>query len=161
MGMRLDLRDLSLRGGDRRETNYRVDLAPLIIGGAEYQVLLQNGVDFAVDRAAGGYLVNVSAKAKVYGPCARCLREAALELTAKEQEFAPADGGSWDEADLSPFIDDLVVDVEALAREAVILSLPAQLLCAPTCKGLCGQCGRDLNVGDCGCSGLEISQEMG
>jgi uncharacterized protein len=144
--MRLDLHDLPLRGGERHETNCGAELAPLILGGVEYLVVLPHGVDIAVDRAAGGYLVNVSAKAKLYGPCARCLCAVALEVG---------------EADLSPFIEDLVVDVEAIAREAVILALPAQMLCAPTCKGLCAQCGRDLNVGDCGCVGLEISQQMG
>jgi uncharacterized protein len=161
VGMRLDLHDLPLRGGERHETNCGAELAPLILGGVEYLVVLPHGVDIAVDRAAGGYLVNVSAKAKLYGPCARCLCAVALEVGAEEREFAPTAGGTWDEADLSPFIEDLVVDVEAIAREAVILALPAQMLCAPTCKGLCAQCGRDLNVGECGCVGLEISQQMG
>jgi len=159
--MRLDLHNLSLRGGERHETAHALDLAPIVLGGAQYRVLLPQGVDIAVDRVAGGYLVNVSADAKVYGPCARCLAEVVVELRAEEQEFAPTAGGSWDGSDLSPFIDDLVVDVEGIAREAVILALPDQLLCAPSCKGLCAQCGQDLNQGPCGCDALEISQPMG
>jgi uncharacterized protein len=106
-------------------------------------------------------LVNVSTDAKVYGPCARCLSDANVEVRAEEQEFAPTAGGTWDEADVSPFIEDLVVDVEGIAREAVVLALPDRVLCCPTCKGLCARCGRDLNMGDCGCEGLEISQQMG
>lgn len=161
MAIRLDLDDLCLGGGDRHQSVHAVDVAPIALGGAEYRVLIPNGVAIAVDRVAGGYLVKVSTDAKVYGPCARCLSEADVELRAEEQEFAPTAGGTWDEADVSPFIEELVVDIEGIAREAVILALPDQVLCAPTCKGLCAQCGRDLNLGDCGCEALEISQQMG
>jgi uncharacterized protein len=161
MAIRLDLDDLRLRGGERHESVHAVDLTPITLGGAEYRVLLPQGVGIAVDRVAGGYLVNVATDAKVYGPCARCLSQVALELRAEEQEFAPTAGGTWDEADVSPFIEGLVVDIEAIAREAVILALPGQVLCAPKCKGLCAQCGRDLNLEDCGCRALEISQQMG
>lgn len=161
MAIRLDLDDLCLRAGGRHDSVHAVDLRPVTLGGAEYQVLLGHGVEMAVERVAGGYLVNVSTDAKVYGPCARCLSEVVLELRAVEQEFAPTAGGTWDEADVSPFIRNLVVDVEAVAREAVILALPVQVLCAPGCRGLCAQCGRDLNLGDCGCRALEISQDMG
>jgi uncharacterized protein len=161
MLVRLDLDELCLRGGDRHQSVHAVDLAPIALGGAEYRVLLPHGAEISVDRVAGGYLVNVSTDAKVYGPCARCLSDANVEVRAEEQEFAPTAGGTWDEADVSPFIEDLVVDVEGIAREAVVLALPDRVLCCPTCKGLCARCGRDLNMGDCGCEGLEISQEMG
>jgi DUF177 domain-containing protein len=159
--VRIDLGGLSLRGGQRHEGAYAVELSPIVLGGAEYRALLPKGVDIVVERVAGGYLVDVSADARVYGPCARCLSEVALEVRAEEQEFAPTSGGDWEDADLSPFIQDLVVDVEALVREAVILALPDQVLCATTCKGLCVQCGHDLNSGACDCDPLEISQQMG
>lgn len=161
MAIHLDLDDLCPRGGDRHQSVYAVDLAPITLGGVPYRVLLPRGVEIAIERVAGGYLVNLSTEVKVYGSCARCLSEADVELRAEEQEFAPTAGGTWDEADVSPFIEDLVVDIEGLAREAVILALPDQVLCAPTCKGLCSQCGMDLNLGDCACGALEISQQMG
>jgi uncharacterized protein len=36
-------------------------------------------------------------------------------------------------------------------REAVLLEEPIRTLCADDCKGLCPQCGADLNSGPCGC----------
>ncbi len=44
------------------------------------------------------------------------------------------------------------VDVTEDLREAIMLSLPRFPLCDETCKGLCPQCGKDLNEGPCGCS---------
>jgi uncharacterized protein len=32
------------------------------------------------------------------------------------------------------------------------MDLPIQVLCDPNCRGLCSQCGANLNEGDCGCA---------
>ena len=149
--MFLDLTDLSLRGGERHEHRCSIDVAPVVLGGVCYQALLPEGATVTVDRVAGGFLVGVSMEARVYGPCARCLDEVVLEIHAEEQEFAATAKDGWQETDLSAFIKDLVVDVSGLVREALVLALPAQLVCAESCKGLCAQCGKDLNVGECGC----------
>ena len=44
-----------------------MDVAPVMLGGAEYRVLLPEGVDVYVNKVAGGYLVSVSGDARVYG----------------------------------------------------------------------------------------------
>jgi uncharacterized protein len=159
--MHLDLEHLSLRGGERHEYVSPLDTSPVVLGGADYQILLPDGIRVVVDRVAGGFLVEVSAEARVYGPCARCLNEVALEVRAEQQEFAPTATGGWKESELSAFIDDLVVDVGGIAREAVILAIPSQVLCSPSCKGLCPHCGHELNRGSCGCAALEISRPIG
>jgi uncharacterized protein len=150
--MFLDLTDLALRTGEHHERSCPVELAPLLLGGVSYEVLLPQGVTVAVDRAAGGFLITLATDAKIYGPCARCLDEVVLEVRAEQQEFAPTAQDRWDESDLSVFIDGMVVDVAGIAREAVILSLPAQVVCSPECLGLCSQCGKDLNQGPCECA---------
>ncbi|HLA80437.1 MAG TPA: DUF177 domain-containing protein [Thermoleophilia bacterium] len=148
---RVDLSDLALRGGERWERSFRIEMAPIILGGQSCEVLIPDGVTVAVDRVAGGFLVEVSVRASLCGPCERCLREAAIEVEAKEQEFVPTTKAGWDESELSPFIEDQVVDVSALGREAVVLALPSQVVCAEECRGLCQVCGQDLNVGQCDC----------
>jgi uncharacterized protein len=159
--MRLDLRDLRLRSGERYESVCGLDLAPATLGGVEYRVLLPEGATIQVERVAGGFLVRVSADANIYGPCARCLKEARIQVRAAEEEFAASAAGGWKESERSAFIEDLVVDVAGLTREAVLVALPEQMLCSSACKGLCAQCGHDLNEGPCGCEALEISQPMG
>ncbi len=154
--MNLDLESLSLRSGEHFEGVYAVDVAPVMLGGTRYDVLIPDGVDIVVDRLAGGYLVNLLAEVNLYGPCARCLSEAVLVVKAEQQEFAPTAKGGWEETELSPFIRDLVVDLHALVREAVVLALPPQIVCRPECEGLCPQCGRDLNKIRCDCSHDQI-----
>ena len=36
-------------------------------------------------------------------------------------------------------------------QEQVVLAFPLRVLCKPTCRGLCPQCGVDLNTEDCNC----------
>jgi uncharacterized protein len=154
--MLLDLAGLSLRSGERYESVLDIEVAPVTLGGARYDVLMPSGANVFVDRVAGGFLVKIIADVKLSGPCARCLEEVVLETRAEQQEFAPTAKGGWEETDLSPFIKGLEVDLSSLAREAVILALPLQFVCSLTCQGLCPRCGRDLNHGSCDCSAVEI-----
>ncbi len=156
--MLLNLADLALRGGERYGGSILSSSSPSCWEGSTYRVLVPGGVKVTVDRVTGGYLVSVALDAKMYGLCARCLGEAVIEVHAEQQEFAPTAKDGWEETDTSEFIKDLVVDVDGLAREALVLALPAQVVCSETCKGLCGHCGTDLNKGVCGCSAEEIDE---
>lgn len=159
--MYLNLDDLAIRGGERHRCTYSVDVAPVVLGGVSYQVLLPDGVTVAVDRVAGGFLVTLSLEARVYGPCTRCLGDVDLSVHAEQQEFAPTTVAGWAESESSVFIKDMILDVSGLAREALVLALSDQVLCSSTCKGLCSLCGQALNQGPCGCVALEISEPMG
>lgn len=43
------------------------------------------------------------------------------------------------------------VDLEPLLREQLMLAVPFAPLCSDACKGLCSQCGADLNRTPCSC----------
>jgi uncharacterized protein len=155
--MRLNLDDLGLRGGQRHVCTYTIEIAPVTLGGAKYEVVVPDGVTVSVDRIAGGFMVHLEMSAKAFGPCGRCLRETGIEVVAEEEEFVPTTAGGWAESDSSPFVTDMLVDVSGLSREALVLAMPERVLCSEKCKGLCVQCGTDLNLGECGCEALEIS----
>ena len=58
-----------------------------------------------------------------------------------------------DEFDYLPESNQL--DFEPILRAAVLVDLPYVPLCAEDCKGLCSQCGANLNDGPCGCKPVE------
>ena len=81
------------------------------------------------------------------GQCRRCLKEASGTLVAEVREvFEPEP----EEGETYPLAHDQI-DLEPLAREAVVLELPPAPLCKEDCRGLCAQCGADLNDGPCSC----------
>jgi uncharacterized protein len=47
------------------------------------------------------------------------------------------------------------LDIDELAREQLLLALPARHLCREDCKGLCLTCGEDLNTQLCHCEQQE------
>ena len=60
--------------------------------------------------------------------------------------------GETDEIFVSISDNEVEYDLAPHVREAVLLEEPIQLLCGPDCRGLCPQCGADLNQGPCGCT---------
>lgn len=44
------------------------------------------------------------------------------------------------------------IDLTAALQEQIVMALPYKPLCREDCRGLCPQCGADLNEGDCGCA---------
>ncbi len=86
--------------------------------------------------------------------CDRCLKsvEEKLELMFSREVFAPdmIDETS-DENDDQRFMDGYQLNVEDLLKNELVINWPMKVLCKPDCKGICRQCGKDLNTGTCGC----------
>jgi uncharacterized protein len=97
-----------------------------------------------VDRTTGpGYALRLRFAAALEGPCFRCLEPASPEFEVDAREVHVPGGG--EELD-SPYIaEGDTLDLEAWARDAFALTLPAQITCRPDCAGLCDTCGANLN----------------
>lgn len=110
-------------------------------GVAEGQVAVDNGGDFLA--------VVLRGRACLRAECSRCLRATRIEVPFElHQEFREAEPGLED--DWLSYHQD-VIGLDDLVAEAVLLATPAVPVCRPDCRGLCPQCGQDLNEGACGC----------
>jgi uncharacterized protein len=92
--------------------------------------------------------------------CARCLEPIAYPVERSfELLYRPegSDAGqeeisvSGAESEIGYYSGNGLV-LEDTLREQVLLSVPLRLLCRDDCKGLCSQCGKNLNVGSCSCA---------
>lgn len=117
----------------------------------------QTEVDLQASRAEEEVALLGSVRAVVGFECDRCL---ATLSVAVEQSFdlvyvpplGIGDEHELEEDDLSlGFYHDGMIDIDDLAREQIELALPMARLCADECKGLCPECGANLNTGACGC----------
>jgi len=100
--------------------------------------------------------------------CGRCLKEfhqpihSAFELTYVEElpeiEDESADGDlELDAEDMGLIlVEGEEIDFAGVIEEQVLMALPLRPLCDEGCKGLCPQCGTDLNVSRCGCPPSEF-----
>ena len=94
--------------------------------------------------AADRLTIALDANGADAGP-AEVARGAALAAAAGDAREVEQPGTADDELS-SPYVDDDgELDLSAWARDALALSLPAQITCRPDCAGLCAQCGANLN----------------
>jgi uncharacterized protein len=91
--------------------------------------------------------------------CARCLEPVAQDIAREFELLYRPQGADAGRAELS------VTDAEAeigyyqgdgllledVLREQVLLALPVKITCRDDCKGLCPQCGKNLNQEQCSC----------
>ena len=141
---RFNMRSLSL--GERNEAARRLfcDVVPFTLGGIAYEVE-GGGVEVALTVARVGRRLTLGgdAVAVLRGPCQRCLADAALEVPVHCVDYV--NDGRSDAADDEPYVRGHVLDLERWVRDALAEELPSQILCAEDCRGLCAECGANLN----------------
>jgi uncharacterized protein len=72
--------------------------------------------------------------------CARCLERLSHEVTTKyEVDLEILDGDEW-------------LDLGAKVREEMLVEYLPRTLCREDCKGICPDCGADLNTEPCECN---------
>lgn len=99
-----------------------------------------------------GFLVSAQLDYHYQANCGRCLEvystEQALEI--REQFVSNSDPEKDDSTDY-PFKGD-EIDLGECVQEQIILALPMSFTCTPECRGLCSECGQNLNLSTCKCT---------
>ena len=91
--------------------------------------------------------------------CNRCLKvfQQPMHITFEEQFYPTVDVVSglplapFDEEEIFPIDAHHELDLTEAIRQNTLTALPMVTLCQDDCKGLCSQCGHDLNLGPCEC----------
>ena len=133
---------------------------------------VDEGADVSVvgsfDSIVDGLILNARISAPVHAECTRCLKPIDEDWPVDVTVFFPYESGQDkangkggkskkdDEIDIIagedesedtyPLLENgAFADIEAMIRDTLVESLPLQPLCRPDCRGLCSQCGADLN----------------
>lgn len=139
------LRRLRLRPGEEYRDEVTIQLEPFALGGQRYlPVPAEVPAALTIDRATGGDVLRLGFRARLHGPCMRCLEDAVLDVVVDSREYHAADERASPDLRSEYVVDDRL-ELSAWARDAIALELPEQILCRPDCAGLCPTCGQDLN----------------
>jgi len=100
------------------------------------------GIRYALDVRLIGreLLVRGSLEQDFDAVCSRCGGD--FDFTVKVTDFT----ASFETDEKTEF-----VDLTAELRESIILHLPNYPVCRVDCRGVCPQCGKNLNEGPCNC----------
>jgi len=99
--------------------------------------------------------------------CSRCLEEAVLPVTgAFSYTFSPAGEPRPEEMELSAddmdivYYDDELIDLDPIIYEQIVMNIPMKVLCSDACRGLCPNCGINLNRESCQCRDQRIDERF-
>jgi uncharacterized protein len=141
-----NLRRLRLRSGEQFRDGVEVALEPLEFGGQRYLPVPETvPAELTITRASTGMLFELRFAGRLHGPCQRCLDDAVVDVPISAREYQAASPNSSEEL-RSPYVASDSLELSAWARDALVLSLPQQILCRADCAGLCPVCGVDLNL---------------
>jgi uncharacterized protein len=102
-----------------------------------------------IGRTPQGLIIQGHFSADTRLECVRCLKEFNDSLDWEITELYAFTKKSLSESELL-VPDDAQIDLAPLIREYALLEIPIKALHDPECKGLCIECGQDLNLKDCG-----------
>ena len=125
-----------------------------------YQVAAPVHLGFDIHKDQDKFRLVGTVRTELELACSRCLEPFRLPVDATfDQRYLPQPEPSADgeaevaEEDLeTSFYRDEQIDLKELLREQFYLTLPMKPLCQDECKGLCPQCGTNLNTGRCDCA---------
>ena len=146
--MQLDLRKIIDAPGAELSFDFELDSSNLSFP----QVAAYKSNPRAVGRVfneAGMLRAEGSVEAEMLCICDRCGSEfESKKVTEIDAVLA------LEESDDNPelfIIEGDAIDVSELASTCFILDMETKFLCSEDCKGLCPSCGKNLNLGPCGC----------
>ena len=141
-----DVAELNLTLAEGSENGYRLP-GPLQVNLTHFR----SGKDLLLSGTIHGELV---------GACSRCLEEYAVPIDREFSVVLSPQRTMQREVELSAdelsadFYREEHINLSALVHEETILTLPSRPLCREDCRGLCPQCGTNLNLESCSCRPL-------
>jgi uncharacterized protein len=99
------------------------------------------------------YLWQATLRGSVVVECRRCLRDVEMVVSGDVAALFTANEEALDDPSAYPLLPRATkLDLTEAVREELVLTVPRFVLCREDCKGLCPQCGADLNTEQCTCT---------
>ena len=147
---------------DNQITQHEVWVPPAEIDIAleEAQFIGKIRGDLQLSRHVQDVYVKGSFSASIEVECRCCIEPFATSISGDiEVQFYPTDEATppnpWQADTGERFYLGDTIDLSEEVRQSLMVEIPNWPLCSEECRGLCPQCGENLNVTDCGCRASE------
>ena len=153
--MILQLKRLFERNGDQMDLCREIPLEELREYSGCKSIITPLSLSGRIQNRAGMVSLDYACEFTVRHLCDRCLDEfdrgyrfefshilVRDESSLYDEEYVICPGGA--------------LDMNELAISDLLVELPSKVVCSEDCLGLCPVCGKNLNLGDCGCEEDEM-----
>lgn len=150
--MKVDVSNLFNGDSKPIKINYTLNLEDLVY--STYNPIKKgSAIKGSVFEKAGVVFLDVNVSFKFFGFCDRCAEEIIKDMSFPVKKILVPKLANDADKDFDEYVvvPNGVLDLDEFITEEINLFLPSKILCKPDCKGLCYKCGKNLNLGDCGC----------
>ena len=128
-----------------------VDLSDLWFG-VSYPVSEPVKAEGVVRNTAGVLVMTGEITTCIHGTCDRCASSFDRDVNIPINVVLVTEMANEENEDEWVFpLEGDSADLDDIVRTVFVLNLDSKLLCKEDCKGLCHQCGKNLNEGPCNC----------
>ena len=153
--MQIHLSDISSSEGMRIQKTVEFGMDTITFQSGSFPVLAKEPIELTITNIGDRNLeIRGTGKITVGIPCDRCLEEVSTEIPLeieRKLDMKLTDEDRVNDLDESSYLTGMDLDVDQLVYLEVLMSWPLKVLCREDCKGICSQCGKNLNDGPCGC----------
>jgi len=118
-------------------------------------------VNAFVDRFEDSFRVKLNVKADLIEQCDKCLTDFKSQFDENGEQIYQVGKGEYEDDDIEVLPDNTrELDLSNLINEVFLINRPIQKTCKEDCRGLCPDCGKNLNLTTCDCKSERIDPRL-
>ena len=151
--MKINLEKLLSREIDNLDLNFCEKIDSINYCDNSYKLTTPMCVEGKIRHTSDGIYLDCEVQYSIADNCGRCLDDVEVELQYPVQGFIvkeEIDEDKIEEHDVYVYTDE-TIDLLPMIEDSLSFNMPQRTLCNEECKGLCQNCGANLNKGECSC----------
>ena len=157
--MIIQFSDLISSKNRKKEVNITYELAPLYFDGERIEFIEVLNVVGNITSIGDVLTLRASIKTNLKLHCSRCTEAFIYPIDIDIEERFTNNKELQDNEEII-FVDSDTLDIAKTVENIIISTLPIKKLCTDNCKGLCYQCGKNLNEGACHCETNDVDLRL-
>ncbi len=148
--MYIDVKELNNNKNSNRAIDINISSGEIFTGNLEVKVIDNIHFSATIRKLENIIYLNGQVNGELSLLCSRCLERFQYLLNIEiDEKFTQVPS---EEDENITFLDRDKINLIELLESNILMSLPIKKLCNEDCKGLCQQCGCNLNKKTCNCS---------
>ena len=152
--MKVQISDIISRKDRNKKIDYKFEIPKFEFEGDMIKSIGSCEVVGIISSDDDMLLLNAKAKVDLEMICSRCLDTFIYPIDIDIEERFTTNSKSLEDEAIVVFDD--VLDITEIVETSIISTLPIKRVCKENCKGLCQECGCNLNSNTCSCNKEDV-----
>ncbi|MDO4719679.1 MAG: DUF177 domain-containing protein [Peptostreptococcaceae bacterium] len=150
--MEISVRELSVGNKSLMSFTHELPISSWTMNEREFSFLSNPLIEGNLRRRDGRIYGEFVVKISLKEDCSRCLMPASSDYICEIRGYLMQEEEETDDLDDDIIlVEDFALRLEHILDLALLEDLPAKVICSEDCRGLCPDCGANLNQTQCSC----------